>query len=169
VPGLKPLRPLAIAAVLAFAMLALAIFPRITASSTRTLAAAPVRSLGLGLALFFSVPPVAVLLIITIIGIPIGVALIAIQALALVFGYVVTALLVAQGLARTIGRHTLAGWQQYAFMAAAIVVLALVTSIPYLGAVVLLLASSTGLGALVLQRFSRRSARSPASDEWPAA
>lgn len=168
-PGLKPLRPLVIAALLAFAMLALAVFPRLTASSTRTLAAAPVRSLGMGIALFFSVPPVAVLLIITIIGIPIGVALIAMQALALVFGYVVTALLVAQGMARTVGCHTLAGWRQYAFMAGAIVVLALVTSIPYLGAVVLLLAACGGLGALVLQRFSRRSARSPATDEWPAA
>lgn len=170
VPGLKPLRPLVIAGILALAMLALAVFPRVTASSTRTLAAAPVRSLGMGIALFFSVPPVAVLLVITIIGIPIGIALLAIQALALVFGYVITALLVAQGLGRTVGRHTLAGWQQYAFMAAAIVVLALVTSIPYLGAIVLLLASSAGLGALVLQRFSRRNARTPTeSDEWPAA
>jgi hypothetical protein len=169
-PGLKPLRPLVIAALLAFAMLALAIFPRITASSTRTLAAAPVRSLGLGIALFFSVPPIAVLLVITIIGIPVGVALIAGQALALVFGYVITAMLVAQGLARTIGRRTLLGWQQYAFMAAAIFVLALVTSIPFLGAVVLMLASCAGLGAMVLQRFSRRGTRTSADgDEWPAA
>ena len=169
-PGLKPLRPLVIAGLLAFAMLALAVCPRVTASSTRTLAAAPVRSLGLGIALFFSVPPVAVLLIITIIGIPIGIALIAGQALALVFGYVITAMFVAQGLGRTVGRHTLTGWQQYAFMAAAIIVLALVTSIPYLGGVVLLLAACAGLGAMVLQRFSRRSARSTANtDEWPAA
>jgi hypothetical protein len=169
-PGLKPLRPLVIAALLAFAMLALAVFPRVTASSTRTLAAAPVRSLGLGLALFFSVPPVAVLLIITIIGIPVGVALVTGQALALVFGYVITAMLVAQGLGRTVGRHALTGWRQYAFMAAAIAVLALVTSIPYLGVIVLLLASCAGLGAMVLQRFSRRSARvATDTDEWPAA
>jgi hypothetical protein len=169
-PGLKPLRPLTIAALLAFGMLLLAVFPRLTASSARTLAAAPVKSLGLGTALFFGVPPVAVLLVITIIGIPIALVVIVAHGLALVCGYVVTAALVGQGIARAARRHTpVAGWQQYALLAIAVVVLALVSSIPYLGVLVLLLACSAGLGAIVLQRFSRHSERTARADEWPAA
>jgi hypothetical protein len=169
-PGLKPLRPVLLAALLAFGMLLLALCPRLTASSVRTLAAVPGTSLGLGTALFFGVPPVAVLLIITIIGIPIAVALILAQAIALVCGYMVTAVLIGQGIARTFGRKAPGGWQQYAFLAAAVLVLALVTSIPYLGVVLLVLACSAGLGAMVLQRFSRRTPRPMEQpDDWPAA
>jgi hypothetical protein len=136
----------------------------------RTLAATPGKSLGLGTALFFGVPPIAVLLIITIIGIPIALALIIAQAIALICGYMVTAVLIGQGIARTFGRKALGGWQQYAFLAAAVLALALVTSIPYLGTVLLVLVCSAGLGAMVLQRFSRRTQRPVEQpDEWPAA
>jgi cytoskeletal protein CcmA (bactofilin family) len=169
-PGLKPLRPLTIAALLAFGMLLLAVFPRLTASSVRTLAAAPAKSLGLGTALFFGVPPVAVLLIITIIGIPIALVAILAHALALGCGYIVTAALLGRGIARAARRPApAAGWQQYAFLAIALLVLALVSSIPYLGVLVLLLACSAGLGAIVQQRFSQRSVAAGRADEWPAA
>ena len=116
------------------------------------------RDITVSTALFFGVPPIAVLLIITIIGIPIALALIVLHAIALVCGYVVTAVLIGKGIGRTTGRHAAGGWQQYAFLTLAVVVLALVTSIPYLGVVMLLVACSAGLGAIVLQRFSRRSA-----------
>ena len=168
-PGLNPLRPLTLAALLAFGMLMLAVAPRVTAGAADTLAATPGRSLGLGTALFFGVPPVAVLLVITIIGIPIAAAVLLVHAIALLYGYIVVAVLIGRGIARTVGKHTLSGWQHYAFLASAMIVLALVTSIPYLGAAVLLLACSAGLGAIVLERFGRRSARPVKADAWPAA
>jgi hypothetical protein len=172
IPGLKPLRPLVIAALFAFGVMLIAVFPRFVSGAVRTLAATPAKSLGLGTALFFSVPPVAVLLVITIIGIPVGLALLLAHAVALACGYIVTTLVVAARLARTVQNRTLSGWRQYAFMAAALLLLALVTSIPYAGTLILLLVCSAGLGAAVLQRLSRQSGSTPpatGADAWPAA
>jgi cytoskeletal protein CcmA (bactofilin family) len=168
VPGLKPLRPLAVAALLALGILALALFPRVTTGAVRTLMGAPGKSLGLGTALFFSVPPIAVLLVITLIGIPIGIALIAAYAIGLLLGYVVSAALVGHALARSIGRPPPSGWHRYAFVGAAMLLLVVATSIEYLGPVLLWLACSFGLGALVLQRFSRHSVLA-GRDEWRSA
>ena len=172
VPGLKPLRPLVIAALFALGVLLHALSPSFTANAVRTLGAAPAKSVGLGAALFFSVPPIAVLLVITIIGIPVGLTLIAAYAFVLVVGYIVSAFFLAGKLGRALRQRTLAGWMRYAFLAAALLLLALATSVPYVGPLVLLLAAAGGLGAIVLQRFSRRGSatrRGPGSDYWPAA
>jgi hypothetical protein len=171
VPGLKPLRPLVLAALFAFAVLVVALMPNLTGSAVRSLGAAPAKSLGLGTALLFGIPPVAVLLVITIIGIPIGVVLIAAYALGLIAGYVVTALFIAHRLARTVQRAPLGGWRRHAFLAGALLLLALATSVPYVGPVIAVLAAAGGLGALVLQRFSRHAASPPGAhrDAWPAA
>jgi hypothetical protein len=172
IPGLKPMRPLLIAALFAAGVLLHLIFPRFMASAARTLDAAPAKSLGLGTALFFSVPPTAVLLVITIIGIPIGIVLIAAHAVALLIGYLVSAFFIAGKLGRALHRPVLNGWQRYALFAGALLLLALATSIPYAGTLVLVVALAGGLGATVLQRFSRHSGspRAPESrDAWPAA
>jgi hypothetical protein len=172
IPGLKPLRPLLLVALFAAGVLLSALFPTFTRNSVRTLAAAPVKSLGLGSALFFSVPPVAVLLIITIIGIPVGLALAAVHAIALVVGYLIVGFLIAQKLAQLLHRQPQAyGWR-VAFLAAALVLLALAASIPYAGPLALVVALAAGLGAMVLQAFSgyggtARGARN--SDAWPGA
>ena len=169
VPGLKTLRPVALAAVLAFAVLFVAVMPKLSGSAMRSLGAVPGKSLALGTGLLIGVPPVAVLLVITIIGIPVGLVLIAAYLLGLVAGYVVTALLIATRVARSINQPVLVGWRRYAFLAGALLLLAIVTSIPYIGPLVLVLACAGGLGALVLQRFNRHGSR-PAvrGDAWPA-
>jgi hypothetical protein len=172
IPGLKPLRPLLIAALLAAGILLHALFPRFTASAVTTLRAAPAKSLGLGTALFFSVPPVAVLLVITIIGIPLALALALAYVVALLGGYLVMAFFVAAKLGDALHRHALIGWRRYAFFAGALLLLALATSIPYIGVVVVVAATAGGLGAMVLQRFSRHVTATPAAqgrDTWPAA
>ena len=172
VPGLKPLRPLVIAALFALGVLLHALSPGFTANAVRTLGAAPGKSLGLGTALFFSVPPIAVLLFITIIGIPVALALVAAYALVLVLGYIVSAFFFAGKLGHVLKQRTLSGWMRYAFLGAALLLLALATSVPYVGPLVLLLTAAGGLGAIVLQRFSRsrRATRiGPGSDSWPTA
>jgi cytoskeletal protein CcmA (bactofilin family) len=172
IPGLKPLRPLLLAGLFAAGVLLNALVPDFVRNSVRTLAAAPVKSLGLGSALFFSVPPVAILLILTIIGIPIGLALAAVHAIALVGGYLITGFFMANKLAQPLHRPPRAyGWP-LVFLAGALVLLALATSIPYVGPLVLLLALAGGLGAMVLQAFSRYAGAAPtvrSSDAWPGA
>ncbi|MEA3157258.1 MAG: hypothetical protein QOK44_4847 [Betaproteobacteria bacterium] len=172
IPGLKPLRPLLIAALFAAGALLHLVFPRFMAKAVRTLEATPAKSLALGAALFFSVPPIAVLLVITIIGIPVALALIAAHAAALLIGYFITAFFIAGKLAGALNRPAADGWRRYALFAGALLLLALGTSIPYAGALIPVLACAGGLGATVLQRFGRHSELPRAvgtPDAWPAA
>ncbi len=172
IPGLKPMRPLLMAALFAIGVLIHVLFPRYMAAAVHTLGALPVKSLGLGSALFFSVPPLAVLLVITIIGIPVGVILAAAHSVALFVGYLVSAFFIAAKLGQALHRPALTNWQRYAFFAVALLLLALATSIPYVGLLVLLLAMAAGLGAIVLQRFGRLTGTVKAAgnpDTWPAA
>jgi cytoskeletal protein CcmA (bactofilin family) len=171
IPGLKPLRPLLLVALFAAGVLLSALCPAFTRNSVRMLAAAPVKSVGLGSALFFSVPPVVILLIITIIGIPVGLALAAVHAIALAVGYLIVGFFIAQKLAQLLHRQPAYGWQ-LTFLAAALVLLALAASIPYAGPLALVLAMAAGLGAMVLQAFSGyggRARRARNSDAWPGA
>ena len=154
-----PIRPLLLAALFAAALLMHALVPGFVASCVRIVGTSPIRSIGLGSALFFGVPPVAVLLVITIIGIPIGLVLAAVYALALLAGYLIAVFFIAEKFAAPISRETWRSRWRLAIVAAALVALALVTSIPYAGPLVGLGAVSAGLGALVLQAFSRRASR----------
>jgi cytoskeletal protein CcmA (bactofilin family) len=151
-----PVRPLLLAALFAAAVLMHALLPRVVASCVRAVGSAPIRSIGLGSALTFGVPPVAVLLVITIIGIPIGLALAAVYAFALLAGYLIAVFFIAEKFAAPIGRQRWNSRWRLAFVATALVMLTLATSIPYAGPLIALTAISAGVGALVLQAFSRR-------------
>lgn len=163
IPGLKPMRPLLLAGLFGAAALLHALVPGFIRKCVYTLGVAPAKSLGLGSALFFSVPPIAVLLIITIIGIPMGLALAAFHAVALVVGYLVTGFFIADKLAQPLNRPPQAHGWRLTFTACALVLLALATSIPYIGALILLVAVVAGLGAIVLQAFGRSGAAPRAS------
>jgi len=160
--GIGPVRPLLLAALFAAAVLMHALLPRFVASCVRIVGSSPIRSIGLGSALTFGVPPVAVLLVITIIGIPIGLALAAVYALALLAGYLIAVFFIAEKFAAPIGRDKWNSRWRLAFVATALIVLTLVTSIPYAGPLIALTAISAGMGALVLQAFSRRATQQAA-------
>lgn len=160
IPGLPALRPLFFLGLLAAGALLLALFPRFTVGSLQTVDAAPLKSFGLGTAIFFSVPPVILLLVITIIGIPLALALAAVYALALLLGYLVTAFYVGDRLARALRKEppVTFAWRVGSLLAA-LVLLWLARNIPYAGRFVLLLALIAGLGAMALQVFSDYSRR----------
>lgn len=155
VPVLSVLRPLLTLGLLAAGALLLALFPRFTVNSMRTIGAMPVRSLGLGAAMLFSLPPVVLLLVITIIGIPIALALAALYAVALLIGYLITAFFVGEGLARLARvRGELSFRGRIGSLLVALLLLWLAASIPYAGGIVVLIALITGLGAMGMQAFS---------------
>ena len=160
VPGWRAFRPLLLLGLLAAGMLLIALFPHFIAAALRAIDISSLRSLGLGTAIFFSVPPVILLLVITIIGIPIAFALLALYATALLTGYLVAALFVGTRLLRIARRDGAArpGWQ-FAALAAALLLLWAARQIPYAGALVIFLALVAGLGAIVLQAFSHYSDR----------
>lgn len=160
IPGLPALRPLFLLGLLAAGTLLLALFPRFTAHALQTMGASPVKSIGLGTAIFFSLPPVILLLVITIIGIPIALILAAFYAVALLVGYLVTALFVGERLARAARRHAepTFAWRIGA-LAVALLLLWLAYTLPYVGGFIVFVALLAGLGAMVLQAFSSYAAR----------
>lgn len=155
IPGLPALRPLFLLGLLAAGVLLLALFPRFTANALQTVGASPLKSLGLGSAIFFSLPPVILLLIITIIGIPIALVLAAFYAVALLIGYLITAFFVGEKLARAVRRQVEPTFVwRVGSLAAALLLLWLAYTIPYIGGFIALVALLGGLGAMVLQAFS---------------
>ncbi|MGQ0750402.1 MAG: hypothetical protein ACT4PS_07705 [Betaproteobacteria bacterium] len=161
IPGLPAIRPMLLLGLLAAGALLLALFPRFTAHALQTLGAAPLKSLGLGTAIFFSLPPVILLLTLTIIGIPIALVLAALYAAALLVGYLVAAFFMGDRLLRALRRQAGEppyGWR-LAALAAALLLLWLAYALPYAGVLIVLVALVAGLGAMVLQAFTNYAAR----------
>jgi len=160
VPRWSSFQPLLLVGLFAAGMLLIAVFPRFTQAALRAVDISPLRSLGLGTAIFFSLPPVILLLIITIIGIPIAFALLALYATALLTGYLVAALFIGDKLLRIAQKNpvSLSGWR-LGSLAAALVLLWAVRYIPFAGGLVVFIALVAGLGAIVLQAFTDYSKR----------
>jgi cytoskeletal protein CcmA (bactofilin family) len=157
IPILKALRPLLLGGLLVAGLLLYGLFPRFTEHASTLMRETPVSTLGLGTAVFFSVPPVAVLLIITIIGIPVGILLAAFYAVALLAAYVVSCFFIGDTLARAARQSPRSHRARMALLTLGVVILFFVTTLPYVGPLLLLLACVAGLGAIGLQAFSRYS------------
>jgi hypothetical protein len=159
-PGWPPFRPLLMSGLLVAGALLLVLFPRFTATAAQSIGASPLRSLGLGTAIFFSAPPVIVLLVITIIGIPIALVLAGLYAAALLAGFLVAAYFIGERLALLARRRPVTGfWGRVAALAAALLLLWLVRHLPYIGGFLILLTLITGIGAMMLQAVSNYSKR----------
>jgi cytoskeletal protein CcmA (bactofilin family) len=160
-PGWPPFRPLLMFGLLVAGALLLALFPRFSTSTVQTVRASPLGSLGLGTAIFFSLPPVILLLVISIIGIPIALVFAGLYAAALLAGFLMAAFFVGERLLHFARKRAGAAgyWARVGTLAIALVVLWLVRHIPYVGGVLILLALVIGLGAMALQAFSHYSTR----------
>lgn len=160
IPGWPVFRPLLLLGLLAAGTLLFALFPRFTRAALQAIETSPLKSLGLGAAIFFSLPPVILLLVITIIGIPIALALLALYATALLIGYLVLAFFVGDRLLRLAHRQaaTGLGWRIVS-LTAALVLLWLIRHLPYIGGFLIFMALFAGVGAIVLQAFNNYSSR----------
>jgi hypothetical protein len=134
---------------LAGLMLLLAV-PRLTTSASDTLRVRPGQSLLVGLVLLVTLPFVAVLLVISVLGLPAGLAIGALYLVALFLGLLTTAFFVGHAEARLVdeapttkGRRTLA-------LLAGVLTLAVLRSFPFVGTWVVFLSVVFGLGALAL-------------------
>ena len=112
----------------------------------------PGMSLLLGFVLLVCAPFAAVLFIVTIVGIPLGLMTLALYLVLLPIGYVSSAIALGDwGLRRLrVGAAERLGWRIGA-AAAALVALALLGAVPWLGSWVAFAALLAGLGALLLQ------------------
>lgn len=140
-------------------VLFLALVPAAMAASQLVARNEPGRAVGWGLLMAVGLPVVSVLVMLTVVGIPLG--LVALLALALVYamGYVVAALALGRSLVKEPRGRFLA-------FLAGLVILRLVGLIPFLGGLVTFVAAAFGLGALAIA--GRRAARTPAPTGTPA-
>lgn len=130
-------------------LLMLLLLPRFAAKPAETLRAAPGQSLLAGLALLVTVPFVAVLLMISLVGLPAGLVLSAAYAAALFIGVVTTAMFIGgleQPLFKLASPPTKA--QRIGLLLAGVMTLVVLRSIPVLGTLVVFASIAAGLGAV---------------------
>jgi hypothetical protein len=131
------------------------LLPGFTSEAAAAIGRKPLPSLGLGLAILLCVPFVAVVLLITIIGIPVALLLMSLYLLVLFLGWIIAALFLAQrGLtALRPGRPVTRGWQLLALLAG-LVVLWLLRQVPLVGGLIGFVALLAGIGALTWRAFN---------------
>ena len=135
----------------------LVLLPGYSTRAAETIGREPLKVLGLGLAILVCVPFVAIVLLITIIGIPLALLVIPLYLLLIFLGWVTVALFIAQrGLAAaragrpvTLGRRLLA-------LFLGLVALWLLQKIPIVGGLIVFIALMAGVGGLVWQAWTRR-------------
>lgn len=148
-PGIGWLLPVFLASMLLFGVILHLLFPYAITGVTRTLRRHPWRSLALGFALLFTVPPLAVLAMATLIGLPLGFAMLLLYPLLLLLGYLATAFFLSRRGAALGGRgDDLGVGRQALFLALALLVLGLLLAVPFLGPLVFLLATVIGAGGI---------------------
>lgn len=160
-PARSWFHPLFLLSMLACGALLNWLFPNAIAGVQKAMRENPGRSLLIGTALLFSVPPVAILFMATVIGLPIGFALLLLYPLALLLGYLATAFFLGQGIARVARQpEQLSRTKQVLYLALALLLLTLALAVPFLGGFILLLAVVSGLGGWSVW-WSTRSRRAP--------
>jgi hypothetical protein len=128
--------------VLILGLLLLAFAPHLDAAVAATIRARLGSSIGWGIALFLLLPIAAVILLVTVVGIPLGLSVLFALALIYTIGYAVATMGVGRLVMRSSTRYV-------AFLIGAVILRALAL-IPVVGGLLWLLASAWGLGLLAV-------------------
>lgn len=137
-------------------------FPGFTEAAGRSLRARPLASLGLGFAVVVAGPFAIVLLMVTVLGIPLALALLGLYLLALLLGLVVAGFGLSGWAVRRWGPLALYGrWRRLAWFLGATVLFALIALVPVVGALVLFVLLVLGVGAAVWQLFTQEAPAHP--------
>jgi cytoskeletal protein CcmA (bactofilin family) len=130
-------------------LLLLLLLPRFAAKPADALLAAPGQSLLAGLALLVTIPFVAVLLMISVVGLPAGLVVTAAYVAALFIGVVTTAMFVGSLEARMLNLAPASTRRErLMLLLAGVLTLAVLRSIPVLGTIVVFASIVAGLGAV---------------------
>lgn len=134
----------------------LLLLPGFTLAAAQTIRHHFWKSLGVGLLIFVVTPVVAIIAVASIVGIPVGLTLVALYPVALVVGYLTAAGFLGDVGARLIG-HTAepTTGRRMLWLVGALIVLALVRLIPIVGAIAAWLVVLIGLGAASQEAFRR--------------
>jgi hypothetical protein len=137
--------------VLILGLLLLAFAPRLDEAVVETMRARLGSSIGWGIGLFFLLPIASVLLLVTVVGIPLGLFVLFALALIYTIGYTVAT--------HAIGRLVMRASSRYVAFLVGLVILRALALIPILGGLLWLVASVWGLGLLAVTIRVGRSPR----------
>jgi len=151
VAGAIAARLLFIAATGVLGVVLILLFPGFSLGTIRRLAADPWKSLGLGAGVLVGGPLVAILAMVTIVGLALGCTLVVVYGLALVSGYLAGALYAGDATLKLLGRaQTTSVGTAIAALYAGLVLISVLALIPFVGGVVQLAVLLFGLGAVAL-------------------
>jgi hypothetical protein len=160
---------LAVAGLALLGGLLLALFPVFVQTVSNTLGSEPGKSLILGFALMVSLPVAVALLLVTVIGIPIGLAALLLYPLALVLGYLTVAFYAGDKVMTLLRQGDASASARFIAFLFALILLALLTSIPGVGGFIAFLSVLLGLGAWMLYLYRLYSSHKPVESPRPTA
>lgn len=144
-------------ALLACAAVFLLVAPGFTAQASDRAGQAPWLALAIGFAAFVAVPMLAVLLFITLLGIPLALAVLALYPVLLLTGFVVGVLFIARRIPPAIRQPAPVRFgRMIAYFALALLLVLLLGRLPFVGAALVGVLSLLGMGACVLEAYRRR-------------
>jgi cytoskeletal protein CcmA (bactofilin family) len=155
-------RALFVVNLLAAGLILFLLFPGFTVSAARTIQREPGASLALGIVLVAGIPVVLGCLVLSIVGAPLGLALVPVYLVALLIGLLTAAFCLGElGAHAVLRRPELSRGAHVAGLLVALTALSLVRLIPIAGNVILLLAVVVGLGGWTLRVYRRYRGEDP--------
>lgn len=126
-------------------------FPNYTQASVRRVASDPWASLGIGFVFVVVTPLLGMMLMLIVVGLWVGLCLLAMYGVALLSGFLVACFFVAERAARLFKQDITSTGRRLISVVIAILVLGLVQTIPLIGGLILFLLLLFGLGAGLIQ------------------
>lgn len=138
--------------VLALAGLFLFVFSHFSQQAALQIEDSPWRALAVGAGMLVALPMLSLLLFFTVLGIPLGLAVMALYPPLLLLGWLTGALAAARWLAKraSSGQNRVGPTVPFGWMAAAVIGLLFVGAVPVIGPLLMALTLAAGLGACVL-------------------
>lgn len=152
--------------VLIGALLILAM-PRFSREAGATILQKPWQSVGLGFVMLLGVPFAIIVLLVTVIGIPLALLLGFGYAVLMLLGYLIAAIFVGDAVLGRIGKAKAdSNWWRVLFMFLALLAIAIVKQVPFIGGLAVMLLFVAGIGALTMRGW--RGFRNDAAGATPA-
>jgi cytoskeletal protein CcmA (bactofilin family) len=127
------------------------LFPGFTIAAVDRISADPLKSLGAGFLVLIIAPVLAAILIAVVLGIWVGLSILALYSVALITGYLVACFFVGDWAARRFDKDVSTTRRRLFSVSIAIIILGLIQLIPFLGGLLVFALMLSGLGAAVLQ------------------
>lgn len=142
-------------------------FPQFSEAAASTVRSDPWKSLGLGFSLLLCIPVAAVLFMVTLIGIPLGIALLCFYPLMLLLGYLTGALFLGDRAAGWIAKRrgvVVRPAGRFVALTLALLALLLVAKLPFAGAVLVFVILLAGLGGFWIRAYRAYVKKPPLED-----